>query len=170
MEMGNTIASKMKYFRKIKNMKQEDLANASGINYGLIRLYETNRRFPKYEQLKLIASGLGVNISVFLDLDIKTSGDAMALVSQLDDVSGLMIDGEKDEDGNYIPSSIHLSFEEDSVNELLAKYLSLKELASSQSDKIDYVVSASDDKGKPIDIEEEKYRLLTDETPLNKPY
>lgn len=170
MEMGNTIASKMKYFRKIKNMKQEDLANASGINYGLIRLYETNRRFPKYEQLKLIASGLGVNISVFLDLDIKTSGDAMALVSQLDDVSGLMIDGEKDEDGNYIPSSIHLSFEEDSVNELLAKYLSLKELASSQSDKTDYVVSASDDQGKPIDIEEEKYRLLTDETPLNKPY
>ena len=50
-ETTNTIAEKMKLYRKLRGMTAEELSNASGIDYSQIRRYEAGQRNPKFEQL-----------------------------------------------------------------------------------------------------------------------
>ena len=155
----NTIAEKMKYLRKINNMTQDDLATATGIYASLIRKYETNDRNPKYEQLQLIASALGVKPSFFYDEEISTVGDVITLVDRLKKQTKCTITGEKDENGNYIPSTITLSFKDATLNKSLAQYVAYEELMKNRTDN-DYT----------LDSENKKMRLLMDQTQIKKPH
>ena len=58
----NEIAEKIKKYRKVKNMSQDMLADASGINVSMIKKYECGIRNPKPEQLLKIANALGISI------------------------------------------------------------------------------------------------------------
>ena len=117
-----TTAEKIKYFRKLKGMTQKELSEASGIEYTIIRKYEIGGRNPKYEQIQLIADALGINPYVFYDNTLFSVGDAMALVISLNDQTCLNITGEKDAEGNYIPSSMQLSFDDNNLNQILSQY------------------------------------------------
>ena len=52
---NDDISKKIKYFRKLRGMTQEELSVASGIDYSQIRRYETGARNPKFDQLQSIA-------------------------------------------------------------------------------------------------------------------
>ena len=162
---NNTIAQKMKYFRKLRNMTQEDLSNVSGINYVLIRKYETGTRNPKFDQLTIIANALGVNVLEFLDININTVGELMSLIMKIDDNSALCLKGKKDKDGNYKPSSISLSFTDNSINQALSAYLKYRDFLNDTSNNFD----VTDTEGNPITIEQVKGKLITDSTKLKKP-
>ena len=159
MESNNkkSIAEKMKYFRKIKNMTQDDLAQASGVNVSLIRKYEANFRNPKFEQIQLIAAALDVNPLVFYDIDFTTIGDAMALISKLDEHARLTVGGEQDENGKFIPSTMKLTFQDTALNRVLAQYATFAKLSKKRSD---------DDHTVDVD---ESIRLLMNQTKLKKP-
>ena len=68
------------------------------------------------------------------------------------------ITGEKDENGNYIPSTITLSFKDATLNKSLAQYVAYEELMKNRTDN-DYT----------LDSENKKMRLLMDQTQIKKP-
>lgn len=83
--MENTIGKKIRAYREYRNLKQTELAELSGINVGTIRKYELGIRNPKPEQLEKIATALGLNVSIFLDLNITTISDVLALLFAIED-------------------------------------------------------------------------------------
>ena len=94
METGKMIRT----IRGLKHWSQVQLAEASQINVNTIRKYELGIRNPKPAQLEKIASALQVNLSLFYDLNIRTVGDVMSILFQLDDaiffdLSEISIDG-----------------------------------------------------------------------------
>ncbi len=140
--MENSISDKIKYYRKIRNMSQEDLAILSGINVSTIKKYECGFRNPKPDQLIKIANALDVSINYFVQFDIENVGDVLALVMKLEQQTGLKINAEKDEKGLYIPSSITLSFDSEEINTALAQYMDLKK-NESQTDNGNIVETQS---------------------------
>ena len=123
----NDIAEKIKKFRKIKNMSQEELAEISGINISTIKKYECGLRNPKPDQLLKIANALGVSIHVFFSYEINTISDVISLLTKLDEQTDMKITGDKDEAGNLILDSIRISFADSRINNALSIYLAYKE-------------------------------------------
>ena len=165
-ETTDTIASKMKFFRKLRGMTQEDLSIASGIDYSQIRRYEAGQRNPKFEQLQCIATALGVGITEFIDFNMDIAGEIVSLLAKLDEQSCIQWSGKKDKNGNYIPSSIHLSFDDDAINESLAEYLNYKNSVKSNV-STDYVIT--DAEGNQLTIEQVRAKSLISDTKIKKP-
>ena len=154
----NEIAEKIKKYRKVKNMSQDMLADASGINVSMIKKYECGIRNPKPEQLLKIANALGISINALYSHDINTVSDVITLLMKLHEQTALNITGSKDKSGDYIPESIRLSFDDDNINKALAQYLIYKE--STRSSSREYV---------EIDIENQIAHLITSDAIIKRP-
>lgn len=127
----NEIGRKIKKYRKIKNISQEILADTAGIHVSMIKKYECGFRNPKPDQLLKIANALGISINALYSHDINTVSDVITMLIQLDEQTALKISGDKDDSGNYKPSSISLSFDDDKINESISKYLAYKDRINS---------------------------------------
>ena len=112
MDNRHSIGSKIQKYRKLKDMTQDELSKQSGIYLSTIKKYESGERNPKPDQLQKIAEALGISVTVFLELN---------------EQSPLKISADKDKDGNYIPSSIHMTFEDSQINEAICSYLNCKQ-------------------------------------------
>lgn len=123
----NSIAYKIRKFRKEKNMSQDELSNLSGINVSTIKKYESGYRNPKPDQLLKITNALGVSINAFMEFELTTVSDVISLLMRMDEQTDMNWNGQKDADGNYIPSSISLSFNDAKLNEALSSYLQYRE-------------------------------------------
>lgn len=154
----NEIAEKIKRYRKIRNMSQDMLADASGINVSMIKKYECGIRNPKPEQLLKIANALGISINALYSHDINTVSDVITLLMKLDEQTCMNIAGDKDEAGDYIPESIRLSFDDDNINKAIIQYLAYKE--SIKSSTKEYV---------EIDIENQITNLIISDTIIKRP-
>ena len=126
MDNTKSIAEKIKYYRNIKKMSQDELAEASGINVSTIKKYECSIRNPKPDQLQKIATALGISINIFIPNDMDSLSDIMFLLIKLERYAKLNINGNKDENGKYNANSITLTFSDEQTNSLLADYLNLK--------------------------------------------
>ena len=136
MENNNEkLAGKIKEYRKIKKMSQEDLANASGINISTIKKYECGYRNPKPEQIQKIADALGISISVLMPHEIISVNDVMSLLIQLEQQAGLKMSADQDENGKYIPETVSLKFTNKQVNIAITDYLKMVD-----SEKINNIV------------------------------
>lgn len=62
------IGTKIRMIRKSKGITQIDLAANAGIAVNSLRLYEANKRQPRADQLRAIASALGVSVADLLDV------------------------------------------------------------------------------------------------------
>ena len=62
------IGTKIRMIRKSKGITQIDLAENAGIAVNSLRLYEANKRQPRADQLRAIASALGVSVADLLDV------------------------------------------------------------------------------------------------------
>ena len=127
MDNRHSIGSKIQKYRKLKDMTQDELSKQSGIYLSTIKKYESGERNPKPDQLQKIAEALGISVTVFLDYDINTVSDVLSLVMKLNEQSPLKISADKDKDGNYIPSSMHMTFEDSQINEAICSYLNCKQ-------------------------------------------
>ncbi|MBP3233882.1 MAG: helix-turn-helix transcriptional regulator [Eubacterium sp.] len=123
MEKDMRIANLIQKFRKERGMTQVDLSEKSGFGLSVIKGYEIGHRKPKIEQLKVLADALEVSVNDFLDFEIESTSDVMSLINTLYTQTDLDIEGKKDKNGNYIPSSISLKFKDANINELLAHYM-----------------------------------------------
>lgn len=168
----NTIAYKIRKYRKEQGISQEELSSRSGINLSTIKKYETGYRNPKPDQLLKISSALGVSINAFIEFDISTVSDVISLLMRMDEQTDMIWTGEKDNTGNYIPGTISLSFNDEQINNALSIYMNYREQKKnniptdvSALNKIsaDYI---SDDFG--IMLEQTKNRLLLSNTDIRK--
>lgn len=154
MEEINSIALKIREYRKVQNMSQEELAEKSGINISTIKKYEVGNRNPKPDQLLKISNALGVSINEFLDFEISTISDVMSILMKLDEQTDMQIRGKKNKKGEYIPESITLSFSDTKINQALSSYLYSK-------DEMDQIQSGAD-KDSNSEIRTKSYILLDD--------
>ncbi len=168
----NTIAYKIKTYRKEQGMSQDELSSRSGINLSTIKKYETGYRNPKPEQLLKISSALGVSINAFIEFDISTVSDVISLLMRLDEQTYMIWTGEKDNTGNYIPGTISISFKDDKINNALSTYMNYRDQKNSDIGTADTVHNGLsvdyiyDDFG--IALEKTKNQLLLTNINLKK--
>lgn len=170
---NNDICDKIKRYRKLRNMSQEELASASGINISSIKKYEAGFRNPKTDQIAKIAEALNISINAFISFDISTVSDVISLLMNLDEQIDMTWTGEKDSYGNYIPDSISISFINEEINKCLATYLSYKNMVSNASNNeahadtlnVEYSIPYEDGY---ITIDNTKSTLLLTDTPLKE--
>ena len=62
-------AERLKYLRKEKDLKQEELANALNVSKGIISLWENGLREPTMSNLVTIASYFHVSIDYLVGLN-----------------------------------------------------------------------------------------------------
>lgn len=122
-----TVGEKIKYYRNIRGISQEMLGNLSGINPATIKKYEYGIRNPKPDQLLKITNALGISINLFMDFDIETVSDVLSLLFKLDEQIDMKFEAEKDENGEFIPSTVKLSFQNAAINQKLSTYLKAKQ-------------------------------------------
>ena len=82
-----SIGEKIKTYRKLKNMTQEDLSKESDLYLSTIKKYETDNRNPKLEQLEKIAAALDVSVFEFLDIEVKSISDIISLVNKMNNAT-----------------------------------------------------------------------------------
>ena len=165
-ETTNTIAEKMKLYRKLRGMTAEELSTASGIDYSQIRRYEAGQRNPKFEQLQSIATALGVGVTEFIDFKMDIAGEIVSLLAKLDEQTCIQWSGKKDKNGDYIPSSIKISFDDDSINEAIAAYMKYRD-NSRQSLSSDYIIT--DEEGNQLTVEQFRAKSIINDTKIKKP-
>ena len=144
-----TVGGKIKYYRNIRGISQEMLGNLSGINPATIKKYEYGIRNPKPDQLLKITNALGISINLFMDFDIETVSDVLSLLFKLDEQVDMRFEAEKDENEEFIPSTVKLSFQNAAINQKLCTYLKAKQEAD-------------------IPIEDVKNRLVDDNRVVKK--
>lgn len=125
-----SIGEKIKTYRKLKYMTQQELSEKSGLSLSVIKKYEIGNRNPKLDQLQIIANTLGVSVMVFLDFNINTISDVLSLIIKLDEQAPLKIQSATDRSGNYIPESIQISFDDQNINKAICSYLEYKKQLS----------------------------------------
>ncbi|MBR9689137.1 helix-turn-helix transcriptional regulator [Bacillus cereus] len=66
--MAKTMGSRIKQVRKEKDMKQYELAEAIGVNFTAISLYESDKREPRRDILEKIARVTNVSVDYLYGL------------------------------------------------------------------------------------------------------
>lgn len=157
-KQGNEIGLKIRRYRTLKGMTQEELATLTGIHVVLIRRYEAGDRKPKFEQLQVIADALGIGVTEFIDLRFEKVSDVSSLILQMESQNLLKITGKRDKKGNCVPSSVSISFENESLAAAFARYVSLRD--QSPTEENSYVITLPDGE---VSVDEQRIRLLTDD-------
>ena len=123
-----TTGNKIKFYRTMRGISQETLADLSGIGVSTIKKYELDIRNPKPDQILKISNALGISINLFMDFDIETVSDVLSLMIKLDEQTAMNFEAEKDIEGNYIPSTVKFSFSHPELNERLCKYMKARDI------------------------------------------
>ena len=123
-----TTGEKIKYFRNMRGISQEMLGQLSGINSATINKYEYGIRNPKPDQLLKIANALGISINIFMDFDIETVSDVLSLILKMDEQIDMKFEAEKDEEGNFKPSTVKMSFKNNMINKKICTYMKALEI------------------------------------------
>lgn len=80
---------KIKRYRKLRKLTQDDLGDAAGVTGNAIRNYEHDFRSPNAEQLEKIARKLDVPVTALEDYEITTAREALEALFRLEDAFGL---------------------------------------------------------------------------------
>lgn len=112
----------------MRGISQEILGQLSGINSATIKKYEYGIRNPKPDQLLKIANVLGISINLFMDFDIETVSDVLTLLFKMDEQVDMTFEADKGEEGNFIPNTMKIAFNNRAINKKLCTYLAAKQL------------------------------------------
>ncbi|MGX5571759.1 helix-turn-helix domain-containing protein [Bacillus toyonensis] len=88
--MSETIGSRIKGVRNSLKMKQNELAEAVGVNYTMISLYESNKREPSRETVEKIARVTNVSTDYIMGLSNHKTFDKETSQKITDDVEDIM--------------------------------------------------------------------------------
>ena len=160
-----TTGEKIKYFRNMRGISQETLGQLSSINSATIKKYEYGIRNPKPDQLLKIANALGISINIF------TVSDVLSLLFKLDDQIDMKFEADKDDEGNFKPATVKLSFKNNLINKKLCTYMKALEIRENMlKAKDDYSEEEYADSLQHINenIEEIKQHLLDDNMVVKK--
>ena len=65
---------------------------------------------------------------IFMDFDIETVSDVLSLLFKLDDQIDMKFEADKDDEGNFKPSTVKLSFKNNLINKKLCTYMKALEI------------------------------------------
>lgn len=107
-----------------------------------------------------------------MDFDIETVSDVLSLLFKLDEQVDMNFDAEKDENGEFIPSTVKLSFQNAAINQKLCTYLKAKQIKENLENSKEKL-SAKDDYTETINeieqnIEDIKNHLVDDNMVVKK--
>ncbi|MBG9830016.1 helix-turn-helix transcriptional regulator [Bacillus wiedmannii] len=88
--MTETIGSRIKEVRNSLKMKQLELADAVGVNYTMISLYESNKREPSRETVENIARVTNVSADYIMGLSNHKTFNKTTSQKITDDVEDIM--------------------------------------------------------------------------------
>ncbi|PGS79153.1 transcriptional regulator [Bacillus cereus] len=88
--MSKTIGSRIKEVRKSLKMKQNELADAVGVNYTMISLYESNKREPSRETVENIARVTNVSADYIMGLSAHKTLNKEVSQKVTDEVEDIM--------------------------------------------------------------------------------
>ena len=94
------------------------------------------------------------------------AGEIVSLLAKLDEQTCIQWSGKKDKNGDYIPSSIKISFDDDSINEAIAAYMKYRD-NSRQSLSSDYIIT--DEEGNQLTVEQFRAKSIINDTKIKKP-
>lgn len=137
------VGEKIRAYREFRGFNQIQLAELSGINVGTIRKYELGLRNPKPDQLEKIATALGLNVSVFLDIDITTVGDVLSLLFAIDDSVDLSLTQSENQE-------IILSFQNPMMQDFFKKWCQFKNVYEKEKAEI-LAIEDEDKRQKELD-------------------
>lgn len=131
-----TNGEKIKMYREMRGISQQKLSELSDISVTTIKKYELGHRNPKPDQLVKLANGLGINASVFYDLDISTVGDVMAILFRISDITEIEFGGGTS-DGEYLPSEVVLRFKHTALQESISEWAKMEKVLAYMSEVAD---------------------------------
>lgn len=137
------VGEKIRAYREFRGFNQIQLAELSGINVGTIRKYELGLRNPKPDQLEKIAAALGLNVSMFLDIDITTVGDVLSLLFAIEDSVDLSLTESENQD-------IILSFHNPMMQDFFKKWCQFKNVYEKEKAEI-LAIEDEDKRQKELD-------------------
>ena len=120
---------KIRAYREFRGYSQIQLAELSGINVGTIRKYELGIQNPKPDQLKKIATALGLNVNIFLDFNIETVGDVLSLLFSIDDSVNLSLTETSDQ-------KITVTFDNPTMQDFFKKWCQFKNVYKKEKAEI----------------------------------
>lgn len=127
MNEQNSIAFKIRKYRKMKNLSIDQLSELCDIHASTLKKYENGSRNPKPDQLLKISSALGVSINAFIEFDLNTISDVLSLLMRMDEQTDMTWNAQRDSDGKIIPSTISFLFNDDKLNNAISNYMEYKE-------------------------------------------
>lgn len=83
---------KIKRYRKLRKLTQDELGEAAGITGNAIRNYEHDFRSPNEEQLAKIARKLDVPVEALSDYEVTSTREALEALFRLEEAFGLTPD------------------------------------------------------------------------------
>ncbi len=139
-----TIGEKIRAYRELRGFSQVTLAELSKINVGTIRKYELGIRNPKPDQLTKIANALGLNVSVFLDFNVETVGDVLALLFSIDDAVDLKVERIPDSD------AVSFTFKRAVLQDIIKQWANFKTLSDNHRK---YILTIEDEDVRKAELE-----------------
>lgn len=103
-------SEKIRYYRELRDLTQQQRAEFSGIPLGTLKKYELGNRNPKQEPLQRIADALHISITSFQDIHLETIGDIAPYLFTISKVGKMQFHGNKDADGKFDPNTLSISF------------------------------------------------------------
>ena len=138
-----TVGEKIRYYRELRGLSQQQLFELTGISDGTLQKYETNFRNPGKEPLQKIASALHISINVFSEIEVNSAQDIVPFLFAIAQKEDVHFQGKRADDGTYDPNEITLSFSSPALKNFMKAWADnkavtdqLREVARSTSDTV----------------------------------
>ena len=119
------VSEKIRYYRELRGLTQQQLADFSGIPLGTLKKYEGNRN-PKQEPLQRIADALHISITSFQDIHLETIGEVAPYLFAISKVGKVQFHGNKDADGKFDLNTLTISFDSPVLKHFLKEWADSK--------------------------------------------
>ena len=120
------VSEKIRYYRELRGLTQQQLADFSGIPLGTLKKYETGNRNPKQEPLQRIADALHISITSFQDIHLETIGEVAPYLFAISKVGKVQFHGNKDADGKFDLNTLTISFDSPVLKHFLKEWADSK--------------------------------------------
>lgn len=120
------VGEKIKYYRELRGLNQQQLAQLSGVPLNSINKYEIGNRNPKLTALEKIANALCISVTAFHNTDLETVGDVLPYFFHIAKIGEIQFHGSKNEDGSYDGDTLSFSFKSPVLKHFLKEWADKK--------------------------------------------
>ena len=132
------VSEKIRYYRELRGLTQQQLADFSGIPLGTLKKYETGNRNPKQEPLQRIADALHISITSFQDIHLKTIGEVAPYLFAISKVGKVQFHSNKDADGKFDINTPSISFDSPVFKHFLKEWADSKVIINHLRDEAQF--------------------------------